>query len=357
MIKVSVIMPVYNSETYLENCIHSVLKQEFDNFELLLIDDGSTDRSGDICDRFASTDERVIVFHKENGGLCSARNMGLQMARGEYVAFCDNDDEYLPGLLSDNYELAIKYSADVVRYCRRRVATFPDGKTTVTETNMDRFCDRNSEYVLHTQKCIERYDDLYQISALDTVWCGLYKKTLFDDSTIKFDTRMHYGGEDIMLNLKLIKKEGIWVLNNRVYYQYYKRYSESTSTKFSFNRAKAMLLYAQIERDLLAGNEKTRELWDRYRAAYVIRLTDLLNHRDCNWSMRKKRYIMNCFLMKSVLGTDVNGVRTRGTWRILLRTDIKGSVVMFLFEHKLYSILLRIMKGYHSLPGHQTFGM
>ena len=117
-IKISIIVPVYNSEKYLPETAQSILKQSFSDFELILVDDGSKDGSGKICDQLAAKDTRIKVIHKTNGGICSARNAGLKEAAGEYIAFCDNDDIYLPGLLEDNYALAKKYDADVVRYSR-----------------------------------------------------------------------------------------------------------------------------------------------------------------------------------------------------------------------------------------------
>ena len=91
-LKISIIIPVYNSENTLRRCIDSVLNQTFTDFECLLIDDGSKDRSGEICDEYAQMDSRVRVFHKENGGVSSARNVGLDNARGEWITFCDSDD-------------------------------------------------------------------------------------------------------------------------------------------------------------------------------------------------------------------------------------------------------------------------
>ena len=98
-VKISVIVPVYNSEEYLPDTAASILNQSFEEFELILVDDGSKDRSGKICDELAQKDKRVKVIHKQNGGICSARNCALKLAKGEYIAFCDNDDMYLPGLL------------------------------------------------------------------------------------------------------------------------------------------------------------------------------------------------------------------------------------------------------------------
>ena len=92
MTKISVIVPVYNAEKYLYRCIDSILAQTFTDFELLLVNDGSKDNSGKICDEYAAKDSRVRVFHKENGGVSSARNVGLDNVKGEWVTFCDSDD-------------------------------------------------------------------------------------------------------------------------------------------------------------------------------------------------------------------------------------------------------------------------
>ena len=119
---ISVIVPVYNVEKYLRQCIDSILKQSFQNFELLLIDDGSPDESGKICDEYAAKDGRVRVFHKENGGVSSARNMGLDNAAGQWVAFVDSDDyvgeDYLANLF--------KYASDDTGLVINRFIVFRD---------------------------------------------------------------------------------------------------------------------------------------------------------------------------------------------------------------------------------------
>ena len=103
---ISVIVPVYNTEKYIHRCIDSVLSQTFPDFELLLIDDGSSDKSGEICDEYAKIDSRVRVFHKQNGGASSARNLGLEKAKGEWVTFVDSDDYVYENYLNnfDVYE-------------------------------------------------------------------------------------------------------------------------------------------------------------------------------------------------------------------------------------------------------------
>ena len=108
MPKFSIIVPVYNVEPYLVRCIESVLSQTFNDFELILVDDGSADKSGDICDCYAKKDGRIKVIHKSNGGVSTARNIGIENSSGEYITFCDSDDYYKPNLL----EIVIKYISD-----------------------------------------------------------------------------------------------------------------------------------------------------------------------------------------------------------------------------------------------------
>ena len=131
---VSIIVPVYNTDKYLSPCIESILGQIFSDFELLLINDGSTDNSGKICDEYAEKDSRIRVFHKENGGVSSARNIGLDNAKGEWVYFVDSDDELLPGGLklltngiSGDCDLVLG-GYNIYNDAGGLVTTFPEGE-------------------------------------------------------------------------------------------------------------------------------------------------------------------------------------------------------------------------------------
>ena len=111
---ISIITPVFQSERYLEKLINSILNQTYRDWELLLIDDGSTDGSAEICDRYAQKDKRIRVFHKANGGVASARNQAIEMSRGEFLAFADSDDWVEPDWLERLYTTAKEYDADIV---------------------------------------------------------------------------------------------------------------------------------------------------------------------------------------------------------------------------------------------------
>src|SRR4051812_38328121 len=106
-LKVSIIVPVYNAEKHLEACVNSILAQDYRDIEVVLVDDGSQDASAGICDQFAERDDRVVVVHRENGGIAAAQNSGLDVASGRLITFCDNDDLMSPRLVGRLVELLV----------------------------------------------------------------------------------------------------------------------------------------------------------------------------------------------------------------------------------------------------------
>lgn len=226
--KVSVIIPVYNSEEYVAHAAQSLLCQDFESFELILVDDGSTDGSGTICDELAASDSRIRVLHVENGGMCRARNLALDVARGAYVTFCDNDDECLPGFLSKNYQLAVEYDADVVRF-GRRTETFFDGSDSPEVI----------EYAPSTQEVLVAEDVYKRFSLLmygsNGVWTGLYRRELLEKNHIRFNEELRRGCEDKIFNLDVYDAAQVVCLNPYVYYTWRRRVSHSSSMSFDDN--------------------------------------------------------------------------------------------------------------------------
>lgn len=138
MIHLSIIMPIYNTGKYLHKCIDSILSQTLTDFELILVDDGSIDESGTICDKYASQDDRIKVIHKENEGVSIARNTGLKIAQGEYIGFIDSDDWIEPDMYEKLYNLALKNSCDIVM-CDTvtKYDDKPDEEDTITQLPED----------------------------------------------------------------------------------------------------------------------------------------------------------------------------------------------------------------------------
>lgn len=172
---ISVIVPVYNAALYLRECIGSVISQTYKNWELMLVDDGSTDGSGDICDEMARIDRRIVVLHQENSGVTAARAKGVSAARGEYIYFLDSDDTIAP---------------DTLDYMFSR---FDDGADMVV-TNC------NEECVLDKGQYVE-----YLFSHRLWYLCmKLYRRRLFDETSLDVP-RYFRSGEDFLTNLRLLK--------------------------------------------------------------------------------------------------------------------------------------------------------
>lgn len=163
---ISVIIPVYNVALYLEECLNSVVSQSYTNLEIILIDDGSTDHSGAICDQFASIDSRIKVIHQKNAGAAAAKNAGLRAATGEYLSFVDSDDYLESGAFALMVNILEKYGADVVQCAYRDL--FTDGSfSTVNRESVETYT--AEEYLL-------RYTTDWTSCLL---WDKLYKRALF----------------------------------------------------------------------------------------------------------------------------------------------------------------------------------
>ncbi len=239
--KVSVIMPVYNSEQYLSAAIDSVLAQDFDDFELILVDDGSKDSSGKICDDYATKNSKVQVIHKENGGICSARNAGLDVAKGEYVGFCDNDDEYLPGLLKDNYILAKEHQVDLMRYGRIRRILRDNGSVWETKTDIEKMFIERSDFHKHYKN----------IRCEDTIWTALYRRELIETYKIRYDERFRYGSEDLNFNLQFLLHSEKLGFNPKHYYVWKQRDTHSTSRSFKKDYMFKNLINMDLEHEFM----------------------------------------------------------------------------------------------------------
>lgn len=223
-IKVSVIMPVYNSGEYLKTAVESILNQSLKEIELILVDDGSTDGSSERCDEYAAKDSRVVVIHQKNGGICNARNVALKIARGEYIGFSDHDDAHHQDMLKDNYEFAIKNKLDFVKYCKKSIE-IKNGKVILEWQNhiKKQIITRNQLANIIFQLADDRFHSC--------VWDALFKRVFLLDNNIEFDPYFKQGGEDYNFINKCFQHVSIFGTNDKCYYYHYIRYSISTSTK------------------------------------------------------------------------------------------------------------------------------
>lgn len=230
---ISVITPVYNEEEYLSACIESVLQQKYSDFELLLIDDGSTDSSPEICEKYKLKDKRIKVFYQENKGVSCARNTGLQNAKGEWITFLDSDDELLPGFLSGMVS-DILNNQDVDAIYQNAIHRTKSGD--------------ESLYAIRDELLTVR--DLYlkyAVSTLGYAHSKFYRAYTIRNHQLQFDTNIFFA-EDCLFMVKYLTVSKNIFLSNRMNYIYYDRVDSLVTKKYPF--VKEQYLYCTMRKAL-----------------------------------------------------------------------------------------------------------
>jgi len=190
----SIVLPVYNVETYLARCIESIVHQSFTNYEMILVDDGSGDGSGAICDAYAKQDERIQVIHKANGGLSSARNAGMKKARGRYIFFVDSDDWIEPEALACLYGKIENNPCDVLKF---NFYNQPSGEETISSISTGIYeKDEITNCVMH-----EAIKETGRINF--SAWSHVYRTELLKREKIEFVSEREIGSEDYLFNFQV----------------------------------------------------------------------------------------------------------------------------------------------------------
>ena len=213
---ISIIVPVYNVEKTLNRCIDSILKQTFRNWELLLIDDGSIDHSGELCDQYAAADRRIKVFHKKNGGVSSARNYGLDRAFGEWINFVDADDWMDSSCLEISVD-RISIETDLVMF------------SCDMDTNLilpDMICKTQADF----RKILPLFIDKITFT---TPWCKLFRRNIIEDKHLRFDLSLS-SGEDTLFSMEYLKNvKNMSLLSLEAYHYDISQNNDSLSKKIS----------------------------------------------------------------------------------------------------------------------------
>ena len=210
LIDISIIVPIYNVEKYLRECIDGLLEQTFKNYELILINDGSTDDSANICNKYKKIDSRIKVIHQRNQGVSAARNAGLDSATGKYIYFCDADDYMSMDLLKENFESAEKYEANMVIFGYNSV----ENNSIIQTHNV-----ANSAFYEAKYDFRNHYIELHQNYLTYTLWNKLYKRDYIVENQINFDGELRIG-EDAVFNYNLYENIDRVYINSNCYYNY-----------------------------------------------------------------------------------------------------------------------------------------
>ena len=228
---VSIIVPIYNAEQYLRRCVDSILNQEYTDYELLLVNDGSTDASGDICEEYGDRDPRVIVIQKENTGVSDSRNRALDRARGKYLQFLDSDDWITPDATRLFVRAAEEYGCDMVisdfyRVVGERLSTKGDIEEEGVLTR--------EEFAAHM---MENPADFYY----GVLWNKLYRRDIVEEHNLRMDTDINWC-EDFMFNLEYIRYAKVFYALHAPIYYYVKRKGSLASQGINISKTVKMKL-------------------------------------------------------------------------------------------------------------------
>ena len=245
---ISVIVPVYNVESYVAECIESIQNQTYMNLEIILVNDGSTDASGDICDKYAAYDERIQVIHKENAGVSAARNTGIESANGDYIGFVDSDDYIAPTMYEDMLKLMVEHDLDIIECTAFR----NNGDTNIEG------CNDGSLEIFNRDEALK----MAMYDCFVAVWSQLYKRRVISD--VRFPVGRKF--EDSAVSyLFIANTKRVGHINRCLYYY---RLNPNSTTQTSFD--------AKSRWDFVLGYEERLQYSIDHQLPYVDDCNSLL---------------------------------------------------------------------------------
>lgn len=266
---ISVIVPVYNVEKYMSQCINNLINQTYKNIEIILVDDGSTDSSGKRCDEYAGQDDRIVVIHKENGGLSDARNVALEMAQGELLTFVDSDDV-----------VDLDYCEMLYKSLNEQRADISVCNTVLFRDNVPTQLNKKGIQIFKNGKIVEAYLKCL----IQPMACGkIYKKSLFHG--IRYPKGKTT--EDVYVIVELLKKCGLVVVGADTNY-YYRQRRDSIQHSSKINIQNVIAAH-EHNYELLKGSQYEDLAYERYLLSYQDALNMLI--RNNNEDERVLEYI------------------------------------------------------------------
>lgn len=314
--KISIVVPVYNAEKELQRCVDSILRQSFSDWELLLIDDGSRDGSAKICDSLAGRDSRIRVYHKENGGVSSARNLGIRKAEGEYLIFADSDDTLFPDALETLYQKARETDAELV-VCGFTYLVEQSGKS-VDNLPEKAFCGGREAYLE------ERFLADFRQEFFNPPWNKLIRRELLPENNIRFGEEYAIC-EDMAFSMQVLEKCGrICVIPVSLYCYHYKE-AENLVNRFHENYYEALLYFRNCAWQCFDTVPAKPELYGEINSYFVGKSLMYLHkiYRDSGYDNGKKYAELQRIGGSLPLQSALREYRVRGKKRLLRELLLK----------------------------------
>lgn len=260
---ISIIIPVYNAEKYIRKSLDSVLGQTYRKLEVILVNDGSTDQSGAICNEYAQKDSRVVVLHKENGGVSSARNAGLKRAKGNYIGFIDPDDWIDPYMFEELYQLIINHNTDI------------SACGYVIEDINGNILKQTAHSEVREFNRVATFNNILDPTSFQGyVWNKLFSAELIKKESLAFDEDIHFG-EDLLFCCENFLRNQKLIYDPSPRYHYI--YHDHNTTKAKFSPKKLTLLQALEKIISLVRNQEGLNA-NKFKNFYIYTTIDLLMH-------------------------------------------------------------------------------
>lgn len=257
----SIVVPIYNVEKFLDQCIKSILNQNFGDYELILVDDGATDNSGKICDDYAAKYDQIRVIHKSNGGLVSARRAGVMAAKGGYIGYVDGDDWVADNWLFEVNKVTSKVQPDIVEYNAYKNI---DGKNVEMKTSRFRgyFNEKEvTEKIVPYMLCDKR-QKFYTFGVLPAVWSKIIKADILKENLCVED-EITFGEDVACIYNSLLKCKSFYGMDTPLYY--YRQNSRSMTKAYDIRRFERLrVLFDYLEKNLLQDNEQLKKQYESY---------------------------------------------------------------------------------------------
>ena len=301
---ISVIVPIYNVQSYLKQCVESLINQTYKNIEIILVNDGSTDKSGEIAKQLKNIDDRIKLIDKKNEGLGYARNSGLNIAKGNYVIFIDSDDYVAREMIEDLYDELKKNNSDTCLGGFKQVDD--SGKILFIEEYRSQVITGRDIYFNLLPKMLgsapEKSDSIRM-----SVWNGIYSMDIIKKNNIKFPSEREYISEDIIFDMEYYKYCNSVTITNTSYYYYRLNYSSLTK-RYKSNRFElSKILYKYIESELLKNNMGDDVIYRAKRQFFInVRLcikqeNIKISNKKFNKAIEDINYICEDKLLKKII--------------------------------------------------------
>lgn len=323
-IKISIIVPIYNVEKYLEECVKSLVGQTYENIEIILVDDGSTDNSGKICDRLMEQDKRIFVFHKENGRTASARNLGVKKANGEYVLFIDPDDWFEKSTVEILVNKIKSTNADVLRfnYVKEYGNFFQENQNCLIEEKIYQGEEFNQIIRKNLGLIGKELKNIEHFNFLASVCFGCYKKDLILNNDIEFTDIDKIGSfSDGLFNLQYLLNAKSFVYVDQCFYHYRKNNNGAYTKRSKKNFfEKNLVLFNELKKIVDENNldiEFEKACYNRI--AYCVLELNLNVVKDIEMTVKKgcrqiKAILKNEIIRKAIKRFDIKNLPLK--WKI-----------------------------------------